>query len=107
MSKLLVILRQRGEGCDYTIACGTKVIEVPSDLDGLDAVKWLEEKIRDDYSGEQALAWAQIVEVSNSREINLPLLYARFDREEADAKIKATVEKERADYERLKEKFGT
>lgn len=72
MDTYLVIFEQAGEGCDYTIGCGTLVIEVKA-LSMMTAMiaafdKWGWRPDYDNWDGEQAMESVKIYKVSEMNE---------------------------------------
>tara|TARA_R110000851_G_scaffold47424_1_gene115034 strand:- start:17803 stop:18159 length:357 start_codon:yes stop_codon:yes gene_type:complete len=118
MKKFIVVLKQSGEGCDYMIGCGQKTIEIlAEDIEqaGQRFILMLNSSWDDDvdwtkdyggYNGEQELDSAMIYEVGVTKDVDLRSAYD--DIEAAKIKLKTLLEdtKEKAEYERLKNKFG-
>jgi len=98
-----VVLEQDG-GCDYTIGCGTAVVDLQAD-DRKSALREVENLIAEDYAYDEQRVWnAYLVQFVE----NIPIgqIYARLDNEaEADLQEQGELE-DRAEYERLKAKFG-
>lgn len=118
-----LIVEEQGEGCDYTIGCGVAWylweaesfdaliadlratlakgyagVYEESDGDGLaEAVVATHERRRNNI---------EIFEISASHKLDLPALRAIY--EDAEARVEAAdkAEAERAEFERLKAKFG-
>jgi hypothetical protein len=113
MSKFFLVMKQEGGGCDYTIACGTKV--VPLTADNLEAAKievrcQLLEEDDDviygylvDPESDEHLEEAYIVELSHQVDI------AAMGQEVVDARNKREASEEesaaRAQLAALKERF--
>jgi hypothetical protein len=103
----IAVLKQCGEGCDYTIGCGVKVVE-------LQACTWDEAKVEarhalaEDYSQayDHCLEGFTIFEVSSRFDVPVNAWYADISREEADRNAGREKEKRRLEYERLKREFG-
>lgn len=108
--KYLVIQTQTGEGCDYTIGCGTRadIIEAESLEIAQQMVLFpngVSEKavIFEDRDGVYIKS-IRIVPEGNWHEIDVEGLRRIKFEEESKAKS-AVVDAERAEYERLKQKF--
>lgn len=103
MKRYVLIFDQSGEGCDYTIHCGTATEEWV-ETEGLDPLVYV--KARREYYGHESVEKARLFEIA--REIPVPLSEwekaeerARRASEEAEAEAA-----ERAEFERLQKKFG-
>ena len=122
-----ILMKQKGEGCDYMIGCGYKYVFFEAkDMD--DALFQVRTKDRDDYDGPREMIWghtaseiaqAMILPVNETvdalctkskREQEEEAEQKRLeDEEERVAKQTAALEreaKERSEFERLKKKFG-
>lgn len=106
MSIYKAYIKQKSDGCDYTIGCARTVINI--DATSLDEAKnKLFERIKEDYSyQENRLKSVELFEISNIVSLDMNEIYKRIDDEEYNKQQQALEEKERADYERLKAKFG-
>ena len=109
MNRYIVILDGRGEGCDYTIGCNVKVIEVqaPSDAKAVDQV----EKHLQDFGkhyGEECVEKARIFRIpfESSVPFNLERLRQASHQLENIHQEAEQINKERVEYERLKRKYG-
>lgn len=121
MPKFAVVMKQHGEGCDYSIGCGMKLVElkavtleeariearvVVQGIPSGDSSYGYEESMLVDYDHEYhcRLAYARIVHV----EEDLPILQWHAEIKEAIAGIKRNDQqaKDRAEYDRLKKQFG-
>lgn len=115
--KYLVIAKQRGEGCDYSIGCGISVDDVEADSADAAAVQWLAEngdapgnapnpndRIRDDPMLFD-LAWLRVVPAGEPLMFDLePLRQQRRDEAKAMAEAKKAAA-DRAEYDRLRAKY--
>lgn len=113
--KFLVIFMQEGEGCDYTIGCGTRVVAI--EAVSLEAaalhVSRLDENapagslgdLGAHEGGEREMRSVLIVPADNVLPLDLTAVYgqerARKKREEEEAKDAI----DRENYERLKRKY--
>jgi len=103
----LLVMHQNG-GCDYTIGCGTKVVELKATNPKR---AWNEAvQIIDDHGGldpsDNRVDTASFFTIAD--EVRLDMTYLKHQRQmqrlkEVEAKAEA---EERANYERLKAKFG-
>ena len=77
--KYIAHLKQSGDGCDYTIACTHKMIELPDCANLDEAYQVMLRIIREDYSyDEQMLELCVVHEVNESRSINLNTEYRQI-----------------------------
>ena len=116
--KYIAYIKQDGEGCDYTIACGYKLIELRGGtieearedlMKRMSPHGWDDEDDEDydtSYSGEQALESATIYEVTSEEEFDTDEFYKSFKEREKLSKQDAADRKEREEYQRLHNKFG-
>lgn len=98
MGKFVAYLKQKGEGCDYTIGCARTLITI--DADNMDDAKdKMIEKIKEEFQGETELSSCIIYEVSN--EIKLPLnsIYKEIEDEK---KLKKQKKRRRKRKERIR-----
>lgn len=104
--KYLLILKQEGQGCDDNIDCGTKVVPVKG-IYFSDAIECARMEIRDNYlDDETGLCSATLVEVLQARRIDLDAIRKEASAEQ-EADLAADQERaERAEFERLKKKYG-
>lgn len=112
----IALITQAADGCDYTIACGKKWIELESKTKD-EAIQELGEfiigKPDDDYKsgfdgsfwGDERLSEVILLEVSDRIDISVEKWYSNAESILQERKLKVAQEKERAEYERLKEKF--
>jgi len=118
-SMFIAYLTQAGEGCDYTIDCGKKMIRLNAD-NRKDAIEELRLRIvggvdaegndfDDDgygYNDERMLEEAEIFEVKEEIKVPLEKWYADAEKVEIAEKLDEEEKKERAEFERLKKKFN-
>lgn len=97
---------QNTEGCDYTIGCAQKVIEI--EANSLDEAKQkLFVEIRENYSHwEKRLETAELYEVEQTFSVNLKDLYKQIDSEKEEEERRKKEDADRLEFERLKSKFG-
>jgi hypothetical protein len=103
----IAVLKQCGEGCDYTIGCGVKVVEL--DVRTLDEAKAEARRaLKEDYSQdyEQCLEHFTIFEVSSRFEVPVNAWYADIRNEKVNEEAARGKEKRRQEYERLKREFA-
>lgn len=120
MKKFIVVIKQHGEGCDYTIGCAQKTVEIEAvdiqqayerfslmlepNFDEVEDMDWTK-----DYGGyydERALESAVIHEVVDTKKIDTVGLYAAITTKETKAFVEEQNNIEKEEYERLKKKFG-
>jgi len=124
LPRAFLLHRSQGGGCDYTIACGEDISHLrtrsglgnPTNLDeafNLAISKdFLGCEEGEDYGpissnpGEAALMEAHIYEVVHDHVIDLPGLIEEAQARLRAEKAKQTESDERAEYERLKAKYG-
>lgn len=109
MPRYIAVMEQRGEGCDYTIGCGIKVLgagEHPS-IEAAEAsiVADLGSYYLDDWS-EGSLEQLTIYEVSGSKSVDLASIRAKRDADRAEKVRKDEERAELAMLERLTKKYG-
>ena len=111
----IALLKQSGEGCDYSIACGRKWVELeattlPQALDEVHALIFgtAEEDYEDGSynSYEFSLSEATILEVSNLHVVPVKVWYDEQADYKEQMKAFAKLEDERQEYMRLSKKFG-
>ena len=106
MKKYKAHLCQHGEGCDYTIGCGHAVIDLKAQ-NIEDAKIELADRIRDSYSSmETSLESAVIFEISDEFELNVTEYYKELERKRREEERAYREQKEREEFERLKQKYG-
>lgn len=121
MSKFYLYLEGRGEGCDYTIACNERLVELQADSfekaleevlapggelgpDEYEPDGWSE--INCDVGSDYYVQLATILQVEESRQV--PLFELRAEQaarntQEAEQRVE---NEEREEFERLKKKFA-
>lgn len=106
MSSFIAYLNQDG-GCDYTIGCGKLLITIEADSLELAKIK-LYEIIEKEYNfSEFYLSSAEIFEVSSSEKINVKQIYKELNEKEKARIERMALEKDLAEFERLKKKFNS
>lgn len=98
MSTYLVLLQQDG-GCDYTIACGLKWVYLKSR--DMDAARQEAKTIVLEYTGDQQLSFAVLIEASYQLVLPVSLWYMQLENEKENEQIK----RDNAEFERLKKKL--
>jgi len=118
MKRFMVIMRQDGEGCDYSIGCGIKykIYEASSAEEAF--MVWVDDhdlnlphepslfKYYGDTDGEGYLKKVMVFELGDTNEHLWPEFIARRKAEIAVKQLSEKEAKERAEYEKLKQKFG-
>ena len=101
--KFIAVLEQSG-GCDYTIACGVKVIELESE-NLSDAQNELTSKIEENYTGDYKLSEAKIYEVKGEHSVNVREIYGAITTKRQLASKERANKHDREEFERLSKKF--
>lgn len=112
--KFIVIMKQNGEGCDYTIGCGMTYCEVEASSyeDAKDKVLYEDIDEDDGYSGalddgsEQQLKEMLIVKVDDVHVADLQSEKDVYMFAREAAKLKKAAEKEMAKLAELRAKYG-
>jgi hypothetical protein len=104
--KYKAYLKQKGEGCDYTIGCGQTVINLKTN-NLPDAISELENEIIENYSfDETKLQSCELYEINSITIVDVDSIYNKekllYMKELEEEKLRA----ERAEFERLKKKFS-
>jgi len=105
MKKFVVFIKQDGEGCDYTIACGRNLLTIEAN-DIEEAELKVSDIIKEEYFDEQSLYHCIIYEVCDELKVNLKQIYKEMDDDKKSEEEKKQEEKEKREYERLVKKFG-
>lgn len=116
-----VIVKQDGEGCDYTIACGTKVLllDVQSEEEALNEIRRMfnVDGIIDSKDGygdaafdirmdsEQAIKSVTLLYTVSQTKIDLDQFRREIAAAETMRRLSKTEAHERAEFERLSKKF--
>lgn len=113
MAKWLAVLRQASEGCDYTIGCGVKTLELdgyPGDpLEALEAFKseiYLDDEGRCVWMHESALRSVTLHRVVATVEVPIEEWDAEEDARAEAAELEAEEAEERRLLAKLQEKYG-
>ena len=114
--KFLAIFEQKGDGCDYTIGCGTRVIEFEASniAEALHQVGRLDDAAPDyslgyfgaEEGGESEMKRVRVVAAEDCRQLDLIAIYAERRCRAQHAQRDAQDEADRREYERLKQKYG-
>ena len=113
----LVCERMKGDGCDYTIGCGMnyKVVTVEGGKDETEDVRELQEKMaypegRDEYCAyegdEFEIEEALIVPYKDVHVIDVKAFADEIEAREREEELAKKEEADKAEYKRLKAKFG-
>ena len=110
MNSYIVILKQAGEGCDYTIGCGRtfKMINAPDDDNAKEQAKEILEYHGSLYpDGERALEEFALFKIDSmiADTTWYNELYEEALQAESDEKQKVQDAKDKKEYERLQHKF--
>ena len=102
--KFIAVIHQGG-GCDYTIECGTAVIELESG-DRESAEIELSNIIEEEYTGERKLERASIYEITEKFDVDLNNVYRNISDNKKSIKDLEIEDRDKAEYDRLLKKFG-
>jgi hypothetical protein len=99
-------LQQEGEGCDYTIGCGLRVIDITAN--SMEEAKHkLAETIATEYSYDEGMLYAaELYEVEQVFSMDVKAIYQKVVDDRNAEKQREKDAKEKAEFERLKSKFG-
>jgi hypothetical protein len=114
--KYIAYVRQDIEGCDYTIGCAQTLWRLKAQTYD-EALRELRDEIvgqflpeyadyEEGYWGEDKLKQVTLFGVEQEVEIPLELWYAEGKKRVEEYKIRINEEAERAEFERLREKYG-
>lgn len=98
-------LKQRGEGCDYTIGCAQTLITITAN-NFEEAVEKLELTIEEEYSYDEAMLESAIIFECPPRDIDVESIYTKKEERKRLRKKEEKERKEREEFERLRKKFG-
>lgn len=104
VTRYIAVLHQAGEGCDYTIACGTRV-------EHLDATSWDEalaeaEALLSEYDGERSLDDITVYATTQRQAIDVRAGYKKVDERKAAAESARQEAVEREILAKLSVKYG-
>jgi len=118
--KFICVMKQNGEGCDYTIGCGMRFFTLNAETPEEATDKIIKKLDFEDYEsgnsnpgyhckdGEQELSIWRLFEIKAEYNL-LELLHqweVNFNEAENTRKTAKKEAEERAEYEKLKQKFG-
>lgn len=101
--KYYAYLKQKGEGCDYTIGCGNILVKIEASSDK-EAVEKLSKNIKENYFDEQELSSVKLFK--EEIPFDLKKVYSEMKDEKERLKKKLQNIKDREEFERLKKKLG-
>lgn len=104
VTRFVALLKQAGDGCDYTIECGTKVVTLDA-ATAEEAVVAARELLRE-YRDESALESMQILALAGSFAAPVDTWYKEFKAEADDAVAAKQRMTDYAELMRLHEKLG-
>lgn len=107
--KYIVLLKQKNEGCDYSIGCGMRFdeVEAESDEDLVEKVIWPE--CKESYSileCEEKIAVFMFAPANTFKTVDIDSILKHIESNKKEVENNATYNTERAEYDRLKRKFG-
>lgn len=108
MAQFFLYMKQKGEGCDYTIGCGETIQEIDGETHK-QALKnvyefFEEEQQYIDPESDSSLEECYLFELKKT--IDLDELQEKFTEEQEKEEEDNQEECERKEYERLKKKYG-
>jgi predicted RNase H-like HicB family nuclease len=98
-------IKQCGEGCDYTIACGETVIDVAGNTPE-EAITNLIPMIEEEYTEERRLKSIQLFEISQVISVNVNEIYRNISLKEKEKEAEAKKAKDYQNFLKLKQQFG-
>lgn len=104
--KYKAYIKQSGEGCDYMIGCGSKVIDIVApnmSAAKLKLINEYNEYYRDSDSGYDVI---ELYEINDTYELPITDLEEAFREQEMLVEQQQLEEAERIEFERLKNKYG-
>lgn len=101
--RYLAVLHQPG-GCDYTIACGTRVEHL--DADAYEDAVLEAEALLEDFDDERALDDLTLYEVTRRTALDVKAGYARLEAKARAAQVAEAERKERDQLAQLTRKYG-
>jgi len=110
--KILAVIKQADDGCDYTIGCGTAVA-----IFDAESVADAERRVLSDEEygsprshgpgGERRLASITLYPLAGCAQVDLAAHWRACAQREADAASADAEQRERAEFERLRAKYGS
>ncbi|MEX3983812.1 hypothetical protein AB4Y45_33040 [Paraburkholderia sp. EG287A] len=103
----LAHIKQDGEGCDYTLACGETTVKLKA-ATMADAQEEVRQMLTNTYTfkDERRLQTATIYEVSDTFTVPVDDWYAQIMLEANQAETERRTAARRAQFEKLKREFG-
>lgn len=105
MKKYIAYLDQ-GQGCDYTIGCGKKVISIDAESIEDAREKLINIICTEYYNDEYRLTNVVLYEINTFLVMSPEFIYDKFNTIKMLEKQREIDAKERAEFERLKSKFA-
>lgn len=103
--KFIALVKQEGEGCDYTIACGQTWLYLDATTREA-AIDELKRTIAESFAGEHLLEKAILLSVEAEENMPVDLWYVELAQQKALDRQQAEERRERAEFERLRAKFA-
>lgn len=104
MGKYVAYLKQKGEGCDYTIGCARTMLTInANNIDN--AKEKMIEILKENYCGETELSSCIIYEISNELKIDVKSIYNDIENDKKIKRLKKQEELEKAEMDRLIKKY--
>lgn len=99
-------LKQYGEGCDYTIACGEKLVVLEA-TNKDEALIELNQLIWEEYGyDERRLKTATFYQVASETQVDLKSLYSEMDAIKEQAEAEKAIRKAEADLQRAQQRLS-
>jgi hypothetical protein len=102
-TKYIAVLHQPG-GCDYTIACGTRVEHLSAST--FEEAQAEAEALLSDYDRERSLDDLTVYEVTQRKAVDVRAVYKRLDAAKAAAEVARRESVEREQLAKLTAKYG-
>ena len=107
--KYMVLLKQKRAGCDHTIGCGMRFdeVEAQSEEDLIERVLWPEGRAEASIlESEDGVACFMFAPVSEFKAVDVDSILKGIKSAKQAAADSARRDADRAEYERLKRKYG-
>jgi len=102
--KYYAYLKQKGEGCDYTIGCGNTLIKLNAKNDS-EAKEKLKETIIEEYSGSESML-EKVILFKETIDFDLKSVYDDLESKKESEKTKRQHIKDMEEFEKLRKKLG-
>ena len=103
-NQYLALLTQAGEGCDYTIHCGTKIVSLRAETKP-EAIEEAKVLLRN-YTGDRRLSKLSILEVAASLAAPVDTWYSEIAKQDRAREAANEEAEARAQHEKLQARFA-